>query len=274
MVATAPPKPLMFVPREMDHKWIGNFMKKKHHALSRFIGKTETSSLYFSLSDFTDLIKRISAVNGAEGIKVYFASYCPTDNAEVNAIADAGHVDQLTLIFAATDSGRNDLGAYFLLKPDGGILTLSKETANTLVKCYQHKKMPLLTAIIKDAGHPTFKETKSIWYPLDYFDGPYDFIKELKTHDAAGITAFIGCYGDDETTPGGKSLCWQLNMVFVPVKAVNHDGTAYHYHFDLENTPGWADRPDAPNPRSDFEGADTGNPCPPAICGGGLGNGG
>ena len=270
MVETLPPKPVMFVSRDFDHKWIGNYMKKKHLALSHLIGKQETSSLYFSLGDFTDLITRISAVPGVGGVKVYFASYCPTGTAEVDAIAHAGWMDLLTLVFSATDKRANDLQeSYFMIKPLGGVLSLSKDTAQTLVTCFKTKKVPLLTTIIKDAGIPDFQETRSFWYPLSNFNGPFDIIKEMKMDGAAGITAFIGAYGEKDTAPAtGQDVSWQLNVVFELVKAVKHGSTSYYYHFDLENTPDWSHRPD---PGLGLEGADTSNPCPPAICGSGLG---
>jgi hypothetical protein len=88
----------------------------------------------------------------------------------------------------------------------------------------------------------------------------------MKLQGATGITAFIGSYGENEKTQAGADVSWQLNIVFELVRAVTHDGATFYYHFDMENTDGWDDRPDPV-----LEGADTGNPCPPAICGTGLG---
>jgi len=267
MVATLPPKPQMFVSRDLDHKWIGNYLKKKHLALSHLIGKQETTSLYFSLADFTELIDRISAVQGVGGVKVYFASYCPTGVAEIDGIAHSGWMDLLTLVFAATDNRANDLGKYFLVKPLGGLLSVSQETARTLVMCFQTKKMPFLTTIIKDAGIANFQETRSFWYPLANFNGPFDIVKEMKMDGAAGITAFIGSYGKKDKAPRtGQDVSWQLNVVFELVRGVQHGEATYYYHFDLEDTPDWSDRPEIA-----LQGGDTSNPCPPAICGSGLG---
>jgi hypothetical protein len=262
----------MFVSREMDHKWIGNYLKKKHHALCRHIGKLETTSMGFTTADFTDLIDQVSEVKDAGGIKLYFATYCETGTPEIDEITHSGLLDQLTFVFAATDSGRNDLGKYWHISPKGGLIPLSIVTAQTLVQCYQTKKLPLLTTIIKSAGRPNFKETRSFWYPLEDFNGPFGLLPEIEANNASGITAFIGSYGDGDKTPGGKDVSWQLNVVFVLAKTAEHEGKMYHYHFDFENTEGWDQRPDAPPPPdADFEGADTGNPCPPAVCGGGLG---
>jgi hypothetical protein len=257
----------MFVSKDLDHKWIGNYLKKKHLALSHLIGKQETTSLYFSLTDFSEVIDRLSAVNGASGVRIYFATYCSTGNPDVDAIVRSGWMDQLTLFFAATDNQQNDLGHYFLIKPTGGVLPLSLTTATILAVCYQAKKIPFLTTIIKDAGLPGFKESRSLWYPLANFNGPNDIVKEMRLHGAAGITAFIGSYGEKETTRTGLDISWQLNIIFELVRTVTHDGSTYYYHFDLENTEGWEARPDPFIP----EGADTGNPCPPATCGSGLG---
>lgn len=269
MVATLPPKPLMFVSRDLDHRWIGNYMKKKHMALSHLIGKQETANLYFSKEDFIELIARISAVPGVGGVKAYFATYCPTGATGIDAIANSGWMDLLTLIFSATDNRANDLGEYFMISPldGGGLLPIPKEIAQTLVTCFKTKKVPFLTTIIKDAGIAGFQETRSFWYPLSNFNGPFDIIKEMKFNNAAGLTAFIGTYGEKDTAPlTGQDVSWQLNVVFEFVRAVKHGDLTYYYHFDLENTPDWDDRPDP-----GLQGGDTSNPCPPAVCGSGLG---
>ena len=267
---TAPPKPLMFVKREQDHKWIGNYLKKKHLALTHFIGKPETTSLFYATEDFAALIDNIRAIDPDGGVKIYFTTYCHTGLAAVDAIAYQGGMDLLTLVFAATDEGRNDTGEYFLIKPLGGILDLPKPIAKTMIQAYQSRKMPFLTTIIKDAGVPNFRETKSFWYPLVDFYGDNGIIQEMDRQGAAGITAFIGSYGEKDTVGVARmDVSWQMNIVFELVKAVQHEGSTFYYHFDLENTPDWGDRPDAPRPNIRFQGADTGNPCPPAVCGGG-----
>jgi hypothetical protein len=271
MASTPPPKPLMFVPREQDHKWIGNYLKKKHLGLSHFIGKPETTSLYYSTADFTDVINRIRTIDPNGAVKLYFASYCHTGIAEIDTIAHNGWMDLMTLIFSATDAGRNDKGKYFLIKPLGGVVALSPATAKTMVLSYRSKKMPFLTTIIKDAGVGDFTETKSFSYPIANFYGDYGLIQEMDRQHAAGITAFIGSYGEKDTIGTQKvDVSWQMNLIFELVRAIQHEGTTYYYHFDLEDTPGWGDRPDAPRPGSRFEGGDTGNPCPPATCGDGI----
>jgi hypothetical protein len=116
----------MFVSRDLDHKWIGNFLKKKHLALSHLIGKQETSSLYFSLADFSELIDRLSAVTDISGVKIYFATWCTTGNPDVDNIARAGYMDQLTLLFGATDNLHNDLGQYFIIKPPSWLPVTSR----------------------------------------------------------------------------------------------------------------------------------------------------
>jgi hypothetical protein len=267
---TSPPKPLMFVPREQDHKWIGNYLKKKHLALTHLIGKPETTSLFYSTADFVELIDRIRAIDADGGIKIYFTSYCHTGFAPVDAIAHHGWLDLLTLVFAATDEGRNDTGQYFLIKPLGGIVNLPQPVAKTMIQAYQSKKMPFLTMIIKDAGVGNFRETKSFWYPLADFYGDNGLVQEMDLQRAAGITAFIGSYGQKDTVgPTGIDVSWQMNIVFELVKAVQHEGSTYYYHFDFEDTPGWIDRPNAREPEDFYQGSDTGNPCPPAVCGGG-----
>lgn len=263
-LASPPPaKPLMFVSRDFDHRWIGNYMKKKHLALSRLIGKQETTSLYFSAADFVDMTQRIASVKRVSGVKLIFATYCETGDAGVDAVVHAGWKDQLTVLFSATDNTKAEVGSYFLIKPLGGVLALPKEIAGTLIQCYRNNKMPLLTDLIKEAGIPDFKETRCLWYPLADFAGPYSLIREIELNGAAGITAFIGSYGKGErTTDDRYDLSWQLNVVFEFAKTIQFQHSTYVYNFDLEDTEGWDERPDAIH----HEGGDTANPCPPAEC--------
>jgi hypothetical protein len=273
MASTPPPKPRMFVPREDDHKWVGNYLKKKHLALSHFIGKAETTSLYYSTADFVDVINRIKTIHDDGGVKFYFSDYCHTGVPEVDAIAHHGWMDLMTLVFAATDASRNDTGDYFLIKPLGGVIVLTPATAKKMVLDYQNRKMPFLTTVVKDAGVDNFRETKSFWHPLVNFVGDGGIIQEMELQHASGITAFIGCYAKKDTVGDAKfDVSWQMNIVFELVKKVQHEGTTYFYHFDLEDTPHWGERPDPPRPQMGMEGADTGNPCPPATCGGGITN--
>jgi hypothetical protein len=275
MNATGAPKPKMYVKKEFDDKWIGNFMRKKHLALSELIGKPETTYLYFSLGDFTDLIQRISSVLNVSGVRIYFASYCTTGISQIDTIGQSGYMDQLTLIFAPTDGSKNDLGQYFLVNPSGGVINAPRTAAKAMISSYQTIKIPLLTDIINTAGIGNFNETTSFWYTIDCFNGPYDIIKEMGYDGAVGITAFIGSYGkgDPVSPTDPRDVSWQLNLIFDLVKTINYNGTTYHYHIDLEDVPGFGSRPDTPPVppnTSVIFGGDTGNPCPPASCGAGL----
>jgi hypothetical protein len=118
---------------------------------------------------------------------------------------------------------------------------------------------------MRDNGRGNFEETRTFSYSLPKFNGPYGLIRELNRHRAAGVTAFFGTYGPGEKTPMREDVSGQLNLVFELVRSVEHEGRTYHYHFDLEDTEGWADRPQAPG--LILQGGDTGNPCPPpTVC--------
>jgi hypothetical protein len=272
------PLPLAFVKRDFDETVIGNFMKKKYLALSQFIGKPETSFLYFSAADFKDLFNRIAGQPGAAGIKVHFATWCPTGEPAVDNIVMSGYKDLLTVVFVPVDQNRTEIEKFFIVSPVGGVLELTQNAASQLVHAFLKIKLPLLQEIIYDAGRPDFMETHSLYYELEKFNGPYGLIKEMDAQQAAGMAAFIGSYAKDTTKPGAGGITypigWQLTVIFEFAKTLNYNGIDYLYHFDIEDTGGFNTRPPAPAPPSktvspsaysadEFCGGDTTDPCPP-----------
>lgn len=270
----------MFVTKDYDQTVIGNFMKKKYLALSQLIGKPETTALNYSIADFKNLIAQIAAQPSAAGLKLYFASYCPTGVAAIDAIVNAGSRDLLTLIFLPLDQNQTDIEQYFIINPAGGVLNIPKAAASLMVTAYQKNKVPLLQEIIYDAGRPDFVETTSLWYELEKFNGPYGILGEMDCQGASGITAFLGSYDEAFTVngAGGTPLKagWQMTLIFEFAKTITYNGISYTYHFDLEDTGGFSGRQPAPTqqvtaqairpPQAPHKlGENTGNPCPPAV---------
>lgn len=276
------PLPTAFVSRDFDHEVIGNFLKKKYLALSQYIGKPETLALHFSADDFKDLFSRISAHPEATGLKVYFATYCLTGIPEVDDIVRAGNKDLLTLIFGCVDQDRKELECFCLVNPNGGVLELSRATADMMITEFRQNKLPLLQEIIYDAGRPEFTETNTIYYDLDKFTGPYGLIREMDNQQVTGITVFIGSYAKGYTMSGTggatHDIGWQLTLIFEFAKTVHYNGNEYLYNFDLEDTSDFSTRQLPPvsrsqslgfsfNPGNFIFGGDTGNPCPPpSVC--------
>jgi len=272
------PLPLAFVSRDFDETVIGNFMKKKYLALSQFIGKPETSVLYYSAADFNDLFNRIASQPGAAGIKVHFATWCPTGVPAVDNIVMSGYKDLLTLVFVPVDLNGKEIEKFFIVNPTGGVLELTHDAASQLVRAFLKIKLPLLQEIIYDAGRPDFTETHSLYYELEKFNGPYGLIKEMDAQGAAGMAVFIGSYAKDTTKPGPGGITypigWQLTVIFEFAKTLNYNGIDYLYHFDIEDTGGFNTRTPAPATPSktvspaaysvnEVYGGDTANPCPP-----------
>lgn len=271
------PLPLAFVSRDFDHTLIGNFMKKKYLALSQSIGKPETSVLYFSAADFKDLFNRIAAAPGATGVKIFFATWCPTGIAEADNVVGSGYKDLLTLIFCPVDENRTEISQFYLVKPSGGVLELPLAAASSMVVTFKKNKLPLLQEIIYDAGRPEFMETNALYYDLEKFNGQYGMLNEMEMQGASGMAAFIGSYAKDYTITGAGvtyKIGWQLTLIFEFIKKMTFNGIDHLYAFDLEDTGGFSTRkpatvaqaksvnPAAFRPNVVY-GTDTGNPCPP-----------
>lgn len=268
------PLPAIFVTKDIDEALIGNFMKKKHPALSMLIQKQETSYLCFSAADFKDLIlNKIAKVPGAVGLKIYFASYTFTGTPAIDNIVNAGYDRQLTLIFAPTEGksqyGYNDIGGnYFMIDPiKGGVITLLPSDASKLVASYVNIKRPLLQQIITDAGAPaSVLETKTLWIEIAGFADPtIGFIAEMDCQGATGISAYIGAHPKGAVFPDGKNtpIDWQLTLVFCLATSSTYAGKPYFYHFDIEDIDDFTPR--LALGRLHLGGGDTLNPCPPAT---------
>lgn len=273
------PLPEMFTPREYDNTVIGNFLKKKHYALSELIGKQESLYYYYSISDFEQLIDAIASTPNAGGVRIYFASYCSSGAPEIDALVQSGFKDLLTLLFAPTDSNKTDLGPFYLIKPGGGLTTVPLDTADAMVSAYQKIKIPFLQEIIYKSGITDFRETKSMWYSLPKLNGPFGILAEMKDQGADGIVAILGTYAKDYAIQGVK-VGWQMTVVFELTSSILFDNVTYRYSFDIEDTGGFCERPPCPtNPSTGSASAmsvfspnvtdhifnDTSVPCPPAA---------
>jgi len=271
----------MFVTKDVDEKFIGNFMKKKHPALSQLIGKPETSYLYFSSADFQALINTIAAVTDSAGIpavglRIYFASYTTTGVPAINNLVNAGYNNLLTLIFVPTGDkdgagNYNDLGSqYFMIDPvNGGVISFSQADAVILRNNYLNNKRPLLQQIITDAGAgASVRETVSLWIAITAFtDAARGFLSEMNCQGAKGITAYISSHGKGDVFPDGTNtpIDWQLSLVFCLATQITYtDGKTYTYHFDIDDTSDYTHRETLPASRTKG-GGDTLNPCPPAT---------
>lgn len=267
------PIPSVFVTKEHDHTYIGNFMKKKYLALCESIGKPETAFIFFPRNDIITLLQEMSAISGAYTMRIYFASYKITGNTQINAIVNAGYADLMTLVFASADKHVNDLGSYFLVSPLGGVINLSKEDATTLIMHFRNFKSPILEEICRHAGRPDFQETRSLSIDLSKFTNPNGVLDEMNCQQASGITAFFGSYDKVQTfVASGTSIGWQMTVIFAWAKSTQIGTNTFNYHFDLEDTVDFGSRNHEAQPPKIIKieeeirgyGANTLNPCPPS----------
>lgn len=270
------PIPPIMVGREYDDAVIGNYMRKKHLALSEFIGKPETCYLPYTATDFRSLIEQIASIPGAAGLRIYFASYWFTGVPSIDRIVQAGYKEMLTLIYAATDAKGIDLGEYYMISPFGGVFPITVAAGNVLVNAYRNFKIPLLVQIMITAGKPDFQETRSLWIELDKFTAKNGYLSEMECQQVYGVSAFIGAFPEGYRFPGMPDYdpTWQMTLVLVFIKPAFYNGTQYLWHFDIEDDPHYEHRKKLAGQgqgSGNLKGGDTLNPCPPSTNCGKLG---
>ena len=270
------------VSKQYDHAIMGDFGKKKHMALSQFAGNHQPDYWFFSLDNFKELL---SQLGDAPGVRVYLANYIPTGFDPVDAVVQRGYLNTLTLIFTATDANNEDLSKkdpdtpYFLITPpelnykgdytDGELITLTKGVAATMVKHYQDKTIPFLTALNKHVKRfykkdPTamYGETKSMTYNLEHFKGT--IYEDIQNVNVKGVTAFLGSF-TEENKPEDPKLVGQTEIIFGYASSFSYAGKLYYFHFDIEECPGFSEGFPT-NPGEITNGNNTVNPCPPNDC--------
>lgn len=272
MSCSTKPLPLMFVGRDMDHAFIGSFMKKKYAALCQSLGKTDTMYIYCSKDDFSKLVGMISSRPNAARMKAYFASLVDPD---LFTNIPSQYFGTTTLVFCAVSGQELDIENYYMISPVGGIITLTKASADLMVKYFQNNRAAFLQQVAQDAGRPTgFKETKSVWYEIEKLtDTPGGWLDEMNCQGADGTTICLAAYPVKTDFPvGGQTMQidWQLTLIFLLTKKTQ-TGAEYFYSYDLEDLPDFPTRKDLTDPAG--AGGDTANPCPPGTgCTSSVGN--
>jgi|GEM_PF-5501984 len=272
MSCTGKPLPKMFVSGEIDHAFIGNFMKKKYPALCQCLGKPDTMSIYCSIEDFRTLVGNITGRPGAARMKAYFASFVGSSG--IFDTIPASYFGTTTLVFAPVDGREIDIENYYIIHPLGGIVEIEKTVAHEMVTYFQNKRATVLEAIAKCAGRPTtFKESKAVWYELEKLtDAPGGWLDEMNCQGANGVTICFSAYPVGATYRANNiPIGWQLTLIFLLTKVCKVNGKDYYYSFDLEDMADFQQRKDITEPPAG--GGDTANPCPPATgCTPSIGN--
>jgi hypothetical protein len=236
----------MYVPKTTTQARLNYFMKEKYLKLRKVIGKYDSSNTFYSASAFTAMLNYFFGTLHANGVRIYFASYGPEGTASVPA--DYGRL--LTLIFAPTDNASlTDIGLYYTIAPGGTFdpvsSQLDRELASSWVLNYQSSKLPILNTTLSDPNG----DTKSLHYTKMQL---LDLRDEIKCQCASGIKAYFCAIPPEET-----EYKQRLILHFILTNMLGRD----EVDFFIEDRCGWDEREIGGN-------FDTGNPCPPATCGG------
>lgn len=270
------PHSTIHVPKSYDHAVLGNFLKKKHFALTQLAGQREADYWLFSTDNFAGLFDALG--QDIEGFRVYLAAYTETGNPKVDAFLGKGYRDNLVLVFTGTDADFQDIQRkdpkqpYYVITPpwtgpggqfkDGELVALTQEQASGMVARYRNHTVPFLKALYKASQEhygkrpdPLFAETNSIIYPMpDFWEVVSDDIRKT---GAKAISAFLGSYSNDIERDYNHPV-EQLTLTFNYASTFDFEGKTYYFHYDLEDF----SVPEVTN------GSNTGNPCPPNPCAG------
>ena len=263
----------MFVGKDTDHAFIGNFMKKKYPALCQCLGKADTMYIYCSIQDFRTLVSAVAGRPGAARMKAYFASL--VGSSDIFDTIPASYFGTTTLIFAPVDGAEIDIPNYYLINPLGGIMSIKQSVADEMIKYFQNNRAKMLEEVAKDAGRPDdFTETKAVWYELDKLtDAAGGWLDEMVCQGVDGVTICFSAYPVGSTYPGnGIPIDWQLTLIFLLTKKYTVNGKNYFYTIDFEDMSDFEQRRKIPT-SPPTGGGDTANPCPPATgCSSSVGN--
>lgn len=267
------PVPYMHVGKVRGRALVANFLEKKHGPLSEHIKKQEALSQLIMAEAFIGLIAAIKGAN-AYGVRIHLANYIRTGILELDQeIDNASSMGQMTVVIAPTDGNLADLPSYFAISPKGWVIPIGELVATRMWESFRGEKRRVLTDIgVQDRG-AGFLETISLWAALANFDdAPGGLVKEIKCQRATGIRLYFGAYDKDDFCQD-KSVGWQMTIVFVLTRAVNIGSSTYEREFEIEDMPGYSNRPKWPSLVGQsigvykrFVSFDTLNPCPPASC--------
>jgi hypothetical protein len=273
MSCSTKPLPLMFVGRDVDHAFIGNFMKKKYYALCQSLGSVDNTCIYCSTGDFKTLVETISTRPDAIRMKAYFASLV---DPSLFTTIPTSYFGTTTLVFCAVNSKELDVEDYYTISPVGGIIPLTKDSAHLMVKYFQDNRAVYLQQVAQAAGRPSgFKETKAVWYEIKKLtDSPGGWLDELNCQGAIGTTICLAAYPVKSVypfaSPNGTPIDWQLTLIFLLTKKTQTSPERF-YCYDLEDLPDYDARFNLTDPPAG--GGDTANPCPPGTgCTSSVGN--
>jgi hypothetical protein len=236
----------MYIPKSISQARITAF-QLKYSLLSSLIGKLENRYLFYTATDFIAMMRYLFTDPNVNGLRIYIASYSQEGDSRVPA--NCGEL--LTVIYASTKKIKGihkDTGNYFTLAPGGSFDPNQSKLDNIIssewVSNYQNSKLPILNATVtKSEG-----DTKSIHYTKEKI---VDLIEEMLCQQATGIRAYFCTIADASVYQQKLMLEFMLTTKIDDVET----------EFFIDDREGFSDRPDLGN-------LDTGNPCPPATCGG------
>src|SRR5215831_7542257 len=247
-------RPLMWNGKAMSRLETDWFIKNKYNLLCNVVGagKFEAVYVHFKASAITAMINYFATELDALKVRIYFGTYGNEEDPSV----PAGYGKLLCLIFAPTTTDNLDMNLYFHIGPgedfDSSNSGLTRTVASGWVTNYQTSKLPVLNTTV---DHSNAGDTKSLLFEMNKL---LDLRDEISCQGATGVRAYFAAFtGTDPNYPK------QMNIQFILTHKIGDN----EVEFFLEDTDGWTGRPGVGD-------LNTGNPCPPASCGGFDGGGG
>ncbi len=281
------PLPRSYVPNRTANNRIDGFINKKYIPLSKLLpgSKYEAKEIPYNQNQLLRLKEVICNIPGADGIRMYFASY-GKNTAQPTPSIPTGYEDLLTIIFAPTSHRdglrKKDTGHYFIINPtspecttapDYGVKSISFEAADHFVKMYKQNKLPRLLEVGREDDQ-NFDETLSIWFPLTFLE---EWLQEIYCWQMAdngttnGLLFIFAAYSETELAMSQDEIRHEVPYQLSLIIRLAHITSRGAKIFDIENYEGFHERLNkaidenltVQFTRSSTTNFDTGKPCPP-----------
>ena len=225
----------IMIPEDLANARITNFVAKKNH-IDTDLHCHVKNKIEFNPGTYIDLLAII--YQKSNGYRAYFA------------FDKKGSKDDLTILFAITDTNGNNTGEFYRIINKNTIQPVLRSDAQTLT----HDVVKYLDSAKKT--NPKNIETVSIFYETNNLQQLNDFLIQHK-NDLEQVHVNLAAYCDEQdplpANDDDKKYSHQLAIIFELITKIPIEGSTHIYFtFGITDT---------------THSADTGVPCPPPPAG-------